>query len=227
MAGGDGCGCFHRLLIEGARGLPLFAETSGADRPEMTHRRRLLRHQPPQGFQPGLDIAAVPRAHAGNDQGLRQPRIVIGKTFFEPYPFRRLHRPKAEHQPVGQNTAHVAGAAIIWNHCAIAIQTQQRESRSTGRTKRFRYRQRPGEQGGRPLTPGAVGISARTLTQRPQGPSMAVLGALLFEPGAVVAHEIAKPAGSRIPRMLDEGSKTRRQQIRQRLLAGLVERAGQ
>src|SRR5712691_6779261 len=45
---------FHGLLIERARMLPIFAETCGTDRPEVTCRRGLLRHQPAQGPQTGI-----------------------------------------------------------------------------------------------------------------------------------------------------------------------------
>ena len=40
---------FQRLLVEGARPLPQFAEAGCADRPEMTSRCGLLCHQPTQG----------------------------------------------------------------------------------------------------------------------------------------------------------------------------------
>ena len=96
-----------------------------------------------------------------------------------------------------------------------------------GESKGFRDRQRLGEQRRRPSAPGGAGVPARALTQRPQGPPMAVLGALFFEPGPVVAHEVAKPAGIRIPRMLDKGGKAGRQDFGQRLLARLIECAGQ
>ena len=52
------------LLIERAGRLPQFAEAGGADRAEMPCRRRLLRHQPAQGSQPGIDIVRRLRRHA-------------------------------------------------------------------------------------------------------------------------------------------------------------------
>ena len=56
---------------------------------------------------------------------------------------------------------------------------------------------------------------------------MAVLRALVFEPNAVEAHEIAKPSGVGIPRMLHKGGEAGRQNVRKRTLASFIERAGQ
>ena len=123
----------------------MLAETGRADRPELTGRCRLQRHQPTQGSQTSVDIAGVSRRHAGDNQGLRQARIIVSEAFLEPQPVRRLHRLKAQHQPVGQNTADFAGATIIRNHGAIGVETQQREGRRAGRTKGFHSRQRLGE----------------------------------------------------------------------------------
>ena len=54
---------------------------------------------------------------------------------------------------------------------------------------------------------------------------MAVLRALVLEPAPIVAHEIPEPARARIPGMLDERGKARRQRIGQARLALAAERA--
>src|SRR6478736_3887536 len=55
-AGSDRCRCFHGLLIKRAGMLPPLAEAGGADRPEMTCRGCLLRHEPAKSLQSGIDI---------------------------------------------------------------------------------------------------------------------------------------------------------------------------
>src|SRR5690606_33189461 len=42
-------------------------------------------------------------------------------------------------------------------------------------------------------------------TERPEGSPMAVFGALVFEPTAVIAHEVSEPACIRVPGVFDEG----------------------
>ncbi len=56
---------------------------------------------------------------------------------------------------------------------------------------------------------------------------MTVLGALCFEPGPVVAHEIAKPPDIGIPRVLHKSGKAGGQQLFEGPLARLIEGAGQ
>ena len=124
QTGGNRCRRLYRLLIESAGRFSMLAETGRADRPELTSRCRLLRHQPTERPQAGIDIAGGSRRHAGDNQGLRQARIVVGEAFLKPQPIRRLHRLEAQHQPVGQNSADFAGATIVANNGAIAVQTQ-------------------------------------------------------------------------------------------------------
>src|SRR6202000_1848102 len=53
-----------------------------------------------------------------------------------------------------------------------------------------------------------------------------ILRSLVLHPAAVEAHEIAKSLYIRIPGMLNEGGKSRRQSFRQPLFARIVERTG-
>ena len=55
---------------------------------------------------------------------------------------------------------------------------------------------------------------------------MTVLGADVFEPAPVEAHEIAKPFAISIPRMLNEGREAHAQSFGHGLFARRVERAG-
>ena len=128
-------GGLQRLLIEGVRRLPQFAETGRADGAEMARRCRLLRHQPTQGSQPGVDIDGCLRRQTCDDQGLRQARIIVGEAFLEPLPVRRFDRCQAGHEPFGKDTTDFLGAAIIGNHGAVGVETQQREGRCAGGTK--------------------------------------------------------------------------------------------
>ena len=202
--------------------LPLFAEAGGADRPEMPCRRRLLRHQPAQRSQSGLDIGRRLRRHARHDQSLRQARVVVGKPFLEPHPVRRLDRRQNGHQPVGKRMPDLCGVEIIGSHGAIGVQTQQRERPGARRAKGLRGRQRLGEQGGRPPAPRRAGIAARAFAQRPKRPPVAVFRPAVLKPAAVEAHEVAKSPGVGIPGMLHESGEAGRQDFRQPLFAGIL-----
>ena len=207
--------------------LPLFAETGGADGAEMTRRCRLLRHQPAQRPQSGIDVAGRLRRHARHDQGLRQARVVVGQAFLEPHPVRRLDRRENGHQPVGKRMPDFPGVEIIRSHGAIGVQTQQRECPRARRAKGLRGRQRLGEQGGSPPAPRRACVAARALAQRPQRSPVAVFRAAVFKPGSIEAHEVAKSPGVGIPGMLHEGCKASRQNFGQPLFARIVEGAGQ
>src|SRR5437868_15212835 len=119
----------------------------------------------------------------------------------------------------------LASKPINWSHGTIGVQAEKREGRCARRTKARRGRQCFGEQGGGPSTPRRAGILARALAQRPQSSSMAVFRALGFEPRAVKAYEIAKPSCVGIPRMLHKGGKAGRQNFREGVFAGFIERA--
>ena len=69
------------------------------------------------------------------DQGLRQARVVIGKTFLEPDPVRRLDRSESGHQPVGEEMPDFPGAEILRSDRAIGIQPEQREAQARGERK--------------------------------------------------------------------------------------------
>ena len=193
----------------------------------MTRRIRLLRHQPAQGPQAGIDIVRRLRRHARHHQGLRQARVVIGEPFLEPHPVRRLDRSQSGHQPVGKGMPDFPRVEIMRSDRAICIQTQQRERPRPGGAKGRRGRQCLGEQRGSPPAPRRTCVSARRLTQCPKRSPVTVFGPAVFEPGAVEAHEVAKPPGVGIPGMLHESRKSRRQDFRQGLLARIVEGAGQ
>ncbi len=116
---------------------------------------------------------------------------------------------------------------IIGNHGAIAVQTQQREGRCARRTKGRRGRQRLGKQGDGPSAPRRVCVLACAFAERPQCSPVAVFGALVFKPGPVEAHEVAKALGVGIPGVLHEGGKAGRQDFGQTFFAGIVEGTGQ
>src|SRR5206468_3435523 len=71
-----------------------------------------------------------------------------------------------------------------------------------------------------------ISVLACAFGQCPKRPSMTVFGSLLFEPAAVVAHEISEPAGVRIPRMLDECGKACSDRLGQLRFAGIRKGAG-
>ena len=54
---------------------------------------------------------------------------------------------------------------------------------------------------------------------RPQGPGMAVLGAMLLQPSPLVIHEVAKPAGIRVESMPTKSQIGIRQPLQLRLRA--------
>ena len=193
----------------------------------MTRRCRLLRHQPAQGPQAGIDIVRRFRRHACHHQGLRQARVVIGQPLLEPHPVRRLDRCESGHQPVGKRMPDFPGVEIMRSDRAIGIQTQQRERPRPGGAKGRRGRQCLGEQRGSPPAPRRTCIAARGLAQCPKRSPVTVFGATVFKPGPVEAHEVAKPPGVGIPGMLHERRKAGRQDFRQGLFARIVEGAGQ
>src|SRR5580704_4945767 len=98
------------------------------------------------------------------------------------------------------------GMGIRPNGSAIGVQPEQRECPRAWRAKALRGRQRFGEQGGGPPPPRRTSIAACTLAQRPKCPPMAILGAAIFKPASIEAHEVAKPPCVGIARMLDKGS---------------------
>ena len=89
------------------------AEALRTDRPEQARRRRLQRHEPTQGSQARLDIGGRAGRDPGNDQGLGQTRIVVGKPFLEPHPVLGLDRRHDGHQPVGKEQSDALGNGIL------------------------------------------------------------------------------------------------------------------
>src|SRR5580698_1154986 len=59
--------------------------------------------------------------------------------------------------------------------------------------------ERPG-----PSAAGWIDVPPRAFGQCPKRPAVAIFRTLFFQPPAIVAHEISKPAGIRIPGVLDE-----------------------
>ena len=101
-AGCDGRRGFQWLLIERPRRPARLAKSFRSDRTELAIRGCLLSHQPAQGFQASLQIDRRLGGQAGQDQGLRQARIVVGKALFEPDPIFALNRSEDRHQSVRQ-----------------------------------------------------------------------------------------------------------------------------
>ena len=199
------------LLIEQCRLLVELAEAVGTDRPEVTRRRGLPRHQPAQRPETSLYVGLRAGGEAGFDQGLRQTSVIVGEHILEPSP--RIDRVRAEHgeQPVGQHAAQMVGCDIAGHRRAIDIEAKEREGPGTGRGEGFHRGQRCREQIGGPTATRVIDIGGCALSQRPQCPAVAVLGAGGLEPPPIVAHEIAKALGVGVPGMLDEGCEARRQ----------------
>src|SRR6185503_21306252 len=86
---------------------------------------------------------------------------------------------------------------------------------------------RGSEQSGRPSAAGRVIVGGGVVSECPKRPAMAILRARRFQPATVVAHEVAEAAGVRVPRMLNEGRKTRRDSVGQLRLAVAEQRSRQ
>src|SRR5271156_5600698 len=102
---------------------------------------------------------------------------------------------------VGENVATGLGA--------VGVQAQKRERPGSWRREFLDDGKRSLEQCPRPCAARWIDIVPCAFGQCPKGPAMTVFRALLFQPSAVVAHKISKPAGVRVPGMLDERCKVR------------------
>jgi hypothetical protein len=78
-AGRNRCARLDWLLVKRFGELTDPAETVGANRPEMSCRRRLKRHEPTQRPKAGLDVCWLAGRQARFDQCLGQSRVVIGE----------------------------------------------------------------------------------------------------------------------------------------------------
>ena len=160
---------FHGLLIESASRFPPLAETSRADRAEMTRRCGLLRHQPAQGSQSGIDIASrLRRQRPSRSTPAADARC------------RRQAPPRTRSIPVSpplrewpsvcppEQACAAAGAQIVRSRRAIGVQTQKRECPCARRAETSpRDGKCLGEQGCRPAAARRTGVAAGALAQGP------------------------------------------------------------
>lgn len=109
----DCCRRLERLLIGETWRLALVAEGLGTDRPECAGRTPLQGDQPIQEAQAGLQIGRDGERCSRHDQGLAEPRIVVGQSILEPDPILGFDGLNQSEQPVGQHASNVAGPIEI------------------------------------------------------------------------------------------------------------------
>ena len=126
---------FERLLIEGRGGVrcfPKLSEPTGRKKPagavcSVISQRRV---------QPGFDLA-VRRRHPGNDQGLGQPRIVVGKARPRTIPSPASRRDQDATSACLDKTGATALRLVGSGHVAIAsIPAAQRPRRVATKSPR-------------------------------------------------------------------------------------------
>ena len=184
-AGRDRRRGFQGLLIERLWQLSLLAEPLGTDRSEEPAGRRLQRHEPTQGSQAGLDIGRRAGRMPRHDQGLGQPRIVVGEPFLEPHPVLRSRPPTGWTSTCRRGAAGSAWPRDSVGHGgAIGVQPEQREGPRARRAKILPPPATPRRTGSGPSPARRTRIAACALAQRPECPPMAVLRAAIFEPAS-------------------------------------------
>ena len=223
-AGGNCRQRLDRLLVECFGSLAQIAETLCSDRPEAAGWRRLQRHQPAQRSQASLDIVRPSGCQAGLDHRLRQARIVVGEAVLEPAPIFGFRGGEQGQQSVSQLHAQILCERISRKLRAIGLEPEECERPSTRRREVLDGGKRGLEQRRGPSAASRVRTRASVVGQRPERPPMTVLRARRLQPSAVVAHEIAEAAGVRIPRVLNECRKTRRERLGQWRLATTQQR---
>ena len=211
-----------------AAALRLVAEALRADGPERAGRRGLQRHQPRRVLQAGArprtrSLVAMP----GDDQRLRQARVVVGEAVLEPHPIRRLDRCQMRHQPSRADAAARGVADIVGDRLAIGVQAEQREGPGARRLKASSGRQRFARTAPRPSAGATDWVAARAFAQRPERRPWLSSDPTSSSQRRSKLMKLRKRLRLRIPGVLDEGREAGGQRFGQRLLAGRVERAGQ
>src|SRR6266567_3095444 len=109
----------------------------------------------------------------------------------------------------------MVGHGVSSNVSAIGVQPKERESPGPRRREILDDREGGLEKRRSPSAAGCIAVLACAFGECPKGPAVAIFRTRSFQPSAVVAHEISKPAGVWIPGMLDERRKARGESVGQ------------
>src|SRR5205814_8980633 len=111
------------------------------------------------------------------------------------------------HQLVGKQSAHTVSQGVSTVLRAIGVQPQEREGPGARRREVFDGGQRRLEECGCPSATRWIGVLACAFGQCPKRSAMAIFRSLVFEPVALIAHEVSEPTGVWVPCVLDKGRK--------------------
>ena len=206
-AGRNRCRGLDRLLIERFRFLAVLAEALGPDGSEASRRRGLERHEPTQRLQASFDVGWRVGRQARLDQRLGKARVVVGEHVFEPEPVLGFLAASMDINLSARSPRMRLATRSPPISVAIGVQPQQREGPGARRREVLDDGKRRLEERGSPSAARWIGVVACAFAQCPKRPPVTVLRARVFQPSAVVAHEIAEPTRVWVPGVLDEGRK--------------------
>ena len=118
---------------------------------------------------------------ARDDQGLRQARVVVGDDVLAPRPVAAAFRLESRQEPLGEPLLQDLDPALSLKRAQVFVDTEEREGPSSGALELQDGRQRSMKQLAAEALASRFARATHHGAERPEGATVAVLAAALFE----------------------------------------------